>query len=72
MARGPAEVGRYSAQPRTANHAMSTPAQPPARYRIRTHGHLDPVWSTWFDGLLLVERLTFDQGDAPWSSCSSC
>jgi hypothetical protein len=79
---------------------MSTQAQPPAPYRIRIHGHLDPVWSTWFDGLtvvhaddgtteltgrlldqaalfgllarlrdlgatlLLVERLTFPQGDA--------
>jgi hypothetical protein len=25
--------------------------QPPARYRIRIRGHLDPVWSAWFDGL---------------------
>jgi hypothetical protein len=30
---------------------MSTPAQPPARYRIRIRGHLDPLWSAWFDGL---------------------
>ena len=79
---------------------MSAPAQPPAHYRIRIRGHLDPVWWTWFDSLcvtqaddgttelagplvdqaalfgllarlrdlgatlLLVERLTFDQGDA--------
>ena len=29
---------------------MSTPAQPPASYRIRIRGHLDPAWSAWFDG----------------------
>jgi hypothetical protein len=23
----------------------------PAPYRIRIRGHLNPVWSTWFDGL---------------------
>jgi hypothetical protein len=34
---------------------MSTPAQPPARYRIRIRGHLDPVWSTWFDSLTVTE-----------------
>jgi hypothetical protein len=33
---------------------MSTAAQLPARYRIRIRGHLDPVWSTWFDGLTVV------------------
>jgi hypothetical protein len=33
---------------------MRTPAQPPARYRIRIRGHLDPIWSTWFDGLTVV------------------
>ena len=33
---------------------MSTPTQPPAPYRIRIRGHLDPVWSTWFDGLTVV------------------
>ena len=26
---------------------MSAPAQPPARYRIRIRGHLDPAWSAW-------------------------
>ena len=30
---------------------MSAPAQPPARYRIRIRGHLDPAWSAWFDSL---------------------
>jgi hypothetical protein len=30
---------------------MSAPAQPPAVYRIRIRGHLDPSWSAWFDGL---------------------
>jgi hypothetical protein len=34
---------------------MTTAAQPPARYRIRIRGHLDPVWSTWFDGLTVVQ-----------------
>jgi hypothetical protein len=33
---------------------MSAPAQPPARYRIRIRGHLDPSWSTWFDGLIVT------------------
>jgi len=33
---------------------MSTAAHLPARYRIRIRGHLDPVWSTWFDGLTVV------------------
>jgi hypothetical protein len=33
---------------------MSTPAQAPARYRIRIRGHLDPVWSAWFDSLTVV------------------
>jgi hypothetical protein len=36
---------------------MTGPAQPPARYRIRIRGHVDPDWSTWFD------RLTVIQGD---------
>jgi hypothetical protein len=26
----------------------------PARYRIRIRGHLDPAWSTWFDGLTVT------------------
>jgi hypothetical protein len=25
-----------------------------ARYRIRIRGHLDPVWSTWFDNLTVT------------------
>ena len=29
--------------------------QPPAHYRIRIRGHLDPVWSAWFDGLSVVQ-----------------
>ena len=33
---------------------MGTPAQPPARYRIRIRGHLDPAWSTWFDSLTVA------------------
>jgi hypothetical protein len=34
---------------------MSAPAQPPARYRIRIHGHLDPAWSAWFDSLTVAQ-----------------
>jgi hypothetical protein len=34
---------------------MSAPAQPPARYRIRIRGHLDPAWSTWFDDLTVTQ-----------------
>ena len=34
---------------------MSAPPQPPAHYRIRIRGHLDPVWSAWFDGLTVVQ-----------------
>jgi hypothetical protein len=33
---------------------MSASAQLPARYRIRIRGHLDPAWSTWFDGLTIT------------------
>jgi hypothetical protein len=33
---------------------MSAPAQPPARYRIRIRGHVDPAWSTWFDCLTVT------------------
>jgi hypothetical protein len=34
---------------------MSAPAQPPARYRIRIRGHLDPMWSIWFDSLTVTQ-----------------
>ena len=34
---------------------MSTAAQPPARYRIRIRGHLDPAWSAWFDSLTVAQ-----------------
>jgi len=36
---------------------MTTPTPPPARYRIRIRGHVDPTWSTWFD------RLTVSRAD---------
>jgi hypothetical protein len=36
---------------------MSTAAQPPAPYRIRIRGHLDPAWSAWFDGLTLTQAV---------------
>jgi hypothetical protein len=34
---------------------MTTPEQPPASYRIRIRGHLDPVWSAWFDSLTVTQ-----------------
>jgi hypothetical protein len=34
---------------------MTSAAQPPARYRIRIRGHLDPAWSTWFDSLTVTQ-----------------
>jgi len=34
---------------------MTTPAPPPARYRIRIRGHLDPSWSAWFDSLTVAQ-----------------
>jgi hypothetical protein len=33
---------------------MNAPANPPARYRIRIRGHIDPAWSTWFDNLTVT------------------
>ena len=36
---------------------MTTPEQPPARYRIRIRGHLDPAWSTWFDSLTVTQAV---------------
>ena len=34
---------------------MDTPARPPARYRIRIRGHLDPSWAAWFGGLSVAQ-----------------
>ncbi len=28
--------------------------RPPPRYEIRLHGHLEPRWAAWFDGLTLT------------------
>jgi hypothetical protein len=33
---------------------MTAADRVPTRYRIRILGHLDPVWSAWFDGLDIV------------------
>jgi hypothetical protein len=34
---------------------MSTDRPPePARYEIRLHGHLEPRWAAWFDGMSLT------------------
>jgi hypothetical protein len=35
---------------------MTAPDQSPAPYRIRIRGHLDPSWSTWFDGLTVTQE----------------
>jgi hypothetical protein len=34
---------------------MTAPGQPPAHYRIRIRGHLDPTWSAWFDSLTVTQ-----------------
>jgi hypothetical protein len=34
---------------------MSASTQPPARYRIRIRGHLDPAWSAWFASLTVTQ-----------------
>jgi hypothetical protein len=34
---------------------MTAPDRPPARYRIRIRGHLDPAWSAWFDSLTVTQ-----------------
>jgi hypothetical protein len=36
--------------------SMTTSNHTPAHYRIRIHGHLDPTWSTWFDGLTITQE----------------
>jgi hypothetical protein len=33
---------------------MTAAERPPVCYRIRIRDHLDPAWSNWFDGLLIV------------------
>jgi len=33
-----------------------TSNQPPAHYRIRIGGHLDPAWLAWFDGLTIAQE----------------
>ena len=35
---------------------MTASDQPPARYRVRIRGHLDPLWSAWFDGLAIDQQ----------------
>jgi hypothetical protein len=34
---------------------MNASARPPARYRIRIRGHLDPAWSAWFESLTVTQ-----------------
>ncbi|HEY8555734.1 MAG TPA: hypothetical protein VIM97_00095, partial [Actinomycetes bacterium] len=54
---GPRDGATASPPPQASpgDHAMSTAAQPPARYRIRIRGHLDPAWSAWFDSLTVAQ-----------------
>jgi hypothetical protein len=35
---------------------MSTSDRLPVRYCIRIRGHLDAVWSDWFDGLAITQE----------------
>jgi hypothetical protein len=35
---------------------MTASHRPPAGYRIRIRGHLDPLWSTWFDDLAIAQQ----------------
>ncbi len=35
---------------------MTASDRPPERYRIRIRGHLDPVWSAWFEGLAIAQE----------------
>jgi hypothetical protein len=35
---------------------MSPFDRSPARYRIRIRDHLDPLWSTWFDGMTIIQQ----------------
>jgi hypothetical protein len=34
---------------------MTAPGQSPAHYRVRIRGHLDPVWSAWFESLTITQ-----------------
>ena len=34
---------------------MSAVDRPAASYSVRIRGHLDPVWSTWFDSLTVTQ-----------------
>jgi hypothetical protein len=35
---------------------MTAPDAPPTQYRIRIRGHLDPVWSAWFDDFTITQQ----------------
>ena len=35
---------------------MTAADRSPAGYRIRIRGHLDPLWSTWFDDLAIAQQ----------------
>ena len=35
---------------------MTAQERVPDRYRVRIGGHLDPAWSTWFEGLVIVQE----------------
>ncbi len=34
---------------------MTAPQHEGAHYHIRIRGHLDPAWSTWFEGLSITQ-----------------
>jgi hypothetical protein len=35
---------------------MTAADRPPARYTVRIRGHLDPMWSAWFDDLAIAQQ----------------
>ena len=41
---------------RQMGSSMSASHPLPAHYRIRIDGHLDAVWSVWFDGLTIIQE----------------
>jgi hypothetical protein len=36
--------------------SMNASNRLPLHYRISIHGHLDPAWSDWFEGLAIVQE----------------
>ena len=43
-------------------------ADAPACYQIRVRGAIDPHWSDWFDGLAMLHRFSFEEGDVSYAN----